>query len=53
MKLMTVMWNQMLNAAQSVDKEVIKEAVKIIVNHYIPNAKQVQLLSELQRLVHS
>lgn len=36
---MTKMWGQVMKGGQSVEREVVIEAMKIILNHYIPNGK--------------
>jgi hypothetical protein len=36
---MSALWNQVLKGAKSVDRDIIIETLKIILNHYIPNAK--------------
>ena len=39
MQFMTRMWGQVMKGGQSVEREVVIEAMKIILNHYIPNGK--------------
>ena len=48
------LWSTFLTSdSMTCDIDIALEVLKVLFNHYIPVSKQVQLLSELQKLVTS